>query len=79
MKHSEPEEGAFGEEDSFAIGDMVRFRTDPADSIGIITGVVIRPSGIALIVSCAGEERFAYSFELMRYDEYGFSSIGGSN
>lgn len=78
MKHKEPEEGA-GKERGFAIGDMVRFKTDPAEKVGIVTGCIFRPCGLALLVSVAGEEHTVYDFEIMHFDEYGFGSIGGEN
>ena len=57
------------EEFIYAIGDIVRFTSDP-DTKAIVTGIVLRKGGCSFIVSDKGQETEVDVDELMSEDAW---------
>lgn len=54
--------------------DEVYHRTYPDQEIGVITGITIRPNGIAYLVTFGqGNEITAYEFEISKHKRYDFN------
>ena len=53
----------------FTFGDHVIVKTDPDQSVGIVTAIVVLPNDLLrYMVSVAGEEAGYYAFELTKHN-----------
>jgi hypothetical protein len=52
-------------ESGFDIGQVVYLKTDKEQAERMITGIMIRPSGISYAISCGASESWHYEFEIV--------------
>lgn len=51
-------------ENKYSIGEAVYLLTDPDQRMMLITGIIVRPSGVLYYLSYKAEETLHYEFEL---------------